>query len=94
MDKTKINYIVDFFITLSFIITAISGLIMFFFLPEGVQRGGYQQFLGLIKKNWVTLHNYAGIIMVVLVIIHFILHWDWIVCMIKGFFSKKQKKCK
>ncbi len=94
MDKTKINYTVDFFIALSFIVTAISGFLLFFFMPDGVQRGGYQQFLGLIKKDWLAMHDYSGIIMVILVVVHFVLHWNWIVCMSKGIFSRKNKKCK
>jgi cytochrome b subunit of formate dehydrogenase len=93
MDKPKINYIVDFFMTISFIITAISGLVIFFFLPEGIKRGGYQQFMGIMKQNWILIHDYSGIIMLVLVIVHFLLHWNWIVCMTKSFFQKKQKKC-
>lgn len=90
--KLKTNYIVDFLMTVSFIITAITGLVLFFFFPSGVRQGRYQEFLGITKAVWINLHNWAGIIMIILVILHFVLHWDWIVSTTKGFFSKKKGK--
>lgn len=89
MDKSKINYFVDILALISFLITGITGLIIFFFLPGGIRQGGYQEFLGITKVTFVQFHNYSGILMVVLVLIHFILHWDWIVCMTKNLFKKK-----
>lgn len=92
MNKSKLNYYVDIFMTLAFIITAKTGLIIFFFIPSGVKRGGYQEFMGIIKQDWTIVHNYAGILMTILVLIHFILHWNWLVCMTKGVVCKKEEK--
>lgn len=91
MDKTKINYIIDFLMGVSFIIVSITGLIIFFFLPRGVPKGGYQEFLGIIKNTWVLWHNWWGIIMVALVIIHLVLHVDWIMFMTKKIFFRSRK---
>ncbi|MBW3015577.1 DUF4405 domain-containing protein [Candidatus Woesearchaeota archaeon] len=92
--KAKTNYIIDIFLGISFIITTITGLIIFFFLPSGVQRSGYQEFLGIIKQTWSSWHEWAGIIMIVLALVHLILHWKWIVCMTKACFAKKNNKLK
>lgn len=89
MNKAKINYIVDFLMFLSFLVTAVTGLVIFFFLPSGVKQGGYQEFLGIIKGTWSTVHDWAGIVMLVFVLIHFILHWKWIITMTKNLFKKK-----
>ena len=91
MNKAKINYIVDMLMLLSFIVTAFTGIILFFFLPSGVRQGQYQTFLGIIKATWITLHDWAGILMILLVLLHFVLHWKWIVYMTKSMFRKKQK---
>ena len=92
MEKSKINYIVDVLMAISFFVAAITGLVMFFFLPSGVQRGGYQEFLGIIKHIWVDIHNWAGIILIILVIIHLILHWNWVVFMTINICSKSKKR--
>ncbi|MEM0465915.1 MAG: DUF4405 domain-containing protein [Candidatus Pacearchaeota archaeon] len=94
MEKAKINYIVDFLMAVLFIVTTITALIIFFFLPSGVKQGGYQTFLGVIKRTWSNIHIWSGMIFIILVIIHFILHWNWVVCMTKNIFSKKNNEFK
>ncbi|MBW2966420.1 DUF4405 domain-containing protein [Candidatus Woesearchaeota archaeon] len=74
----------------SFIITAATGLAIFFFLPSQVRGGRLYEFLGITKGTWKIIHDWAGIIMVLLVIIHLALHWKWIVNMTKNLFSKKK----
>ncbi len=88
MNKTKVNYVVDFFAFISFLITAISGLAIKFFMPGGVRQGRLQEFLGVQKENWSQIHDWFGILLIILVVIHFILHWDWIICMTKNVFGK------
>lgn len=94
MEKPKLNYIIDFLMALSFIVTAITALVIFFFLPSGVKQGSYRTFLGIIKGTWSTVHDWSGIIFIILVMIHFILHWNWVVCMTKNIFSKKNNELK
>jgi len=92
MGKSKTNYFIDLLMLIFFVINAITGLIIFFFLPTGVKKGGYQEFLGIIKQNWVDLHNWSGLLLLLLVLIHLILHWNWIVSMTKSLIQKKNKK--
>ncbi len=89
MVNPRINYVVDFLMTISFIVTAITGLILFFFLPSGVKQGSYQTFLGIIKGTWSVVHDWSGIIFIILTLLHFILHWNWVVSMTKNLFKKK-----
>jgi uncharacterized membrane protein len=91
MEKTKINYFIDVLIGILFLITAITGLIIFFFLPSGVSRGSYQTFLGIAKYKWSSLHDYAGIGMIIFTFVHMLLHINWFVCMTKNMFQKKKK---
>jgi len=88
MDKLKLNYIVDVLMAVSFAITALTGLLMFIYFPSGVSRGGYQEFLGIIKHNWSAIHNLTGISMIFLVLIHLILHFKWLVNMTKIIFKR------
>jgi len=91
MERHKINYIIDFLMILSFIVTAITALVIFFFLPSGVKQGSYQTFLGITKATWGFYHDWSGIIFILLVIVHLVLHWKWIVCITKNIFSEKEK---
>ena len=91
MKKPIINYIVDFLMVVSFLLTAITALVIFFFLPSGVRQGSYQTFLGIIKGNWSTVHDWSGIIFIILALVHFVLHWKWVRGMTKNIFLKKMK---
>ena len=83
MNRQKTNYSVDLVLTTLFFIVAFTGLYMHYFIPSGIQRGRYVVYMGLTKATWIWIHSKAGILMTILVIIHFILHWKWIVCTTK-----------
>lgn len=89
MNRNKLNFWIDFLAFIAFLLVAKTGLIIFFFLPEGVRQGRYQEFFGITKSTYSTIHDWAGIVMIVLVVIHLILHWRWIACSLKNFFKKQ-----
>ncbi len=89
MNKNKLNYVVDILMVLFSLIVAVSGLIIFFFLPEGVRQGGYQEFMGITKKVFWGWHNWSGIILILLIVLHFIIHWNWLAINIKNLFESK-----
>lgn len=89
MEKAKLNYLVDLLMGIFFLIVTISGLVLFFFLPGGQRRGGYQEFLGIVRKDWANIHNLSGLVFAVFCLIHLILHWQCFWEMTKCFFRKK-----
>jgi len=94
MKKQNVKFVVDAITFLSFIITAITGLVIFFFIPSGVRQGRFQEFLGIQKGAWSFVHDWAGIVMIVFALIYVILYWNVFVCMAKNFFSEpKAEKC-
>jgi len=94
MKKQNVKYVVDLVTFLSFIVTAITGLVIFFFLPSGVRQGRLQEFLGIQKASWSLVHDWAGIIMIIFALIHVIFYWKMFVCMTKNFFiPKKAENC-
>jgi len=90
MNKQKINYIIDFLALISFIITAFTGLVLMLSMPSGVRQGRFQSLLGIEKTTWIKLHDWFGIGLIILVIIHLILHWDWLVLMTRNTLKKKK----
>jgi cytochrome b subunit of formate dehydrogenase len=83
--KAKLNFSVDSIILVAFVLTAVSGILLWVVLPHGGFQGGrnalYYQRLVLSRAGWLALHEWAGLVVIGGVAIHFLLHWDWLVCM-------------
>lgn len=88
MKKPYINYIVDAGLALSFLIVVITGIIKW----PGLYR--YFKFSGATMRLMTFLHDWIGLLMTLLVLIHLILHWRWIVRMTKNIFGKNKAKRK
>lgn len=89
MPKPKVNYIIDVIMVLLFLGVAKSGIVLYFFLPAGQRRGGWQTFFGLTKHTWSAIHNWCGLLLIALILVHIILHWKWILEMTKNIFKGK-----
>jgi len=80
------NILLDAIIGISFVICAVSG-IFFMFYPYGGQNA--QTFL-LSRYAWDMLHTWSGVVMIIGAILHFALHWKWVVNITGKFFRKRQ----
>lgn len=87
MNRALINYFVDAGLLICLVLSGITGIIKF---PGLIFNLGitYQQ---LPMKLISTIHDWSGIILVVLVIMHLVLHWRWIIVMTKSFFRRGSK---
>jgi len=90
MEKNTFKYILDLGMGLSFLIVALTGIFKFTGFREffGITLGYRDPPMPLI--SW--FHDWSGVLMAVIVLIHLILNWDWIVCMTKGFFIKSDEE--
>jgi len=84
MVNPKLDYFVDLFLGISFLIAGLSGFIMYF-----VPRGSDFSLFGIARGGWPPIHEWSGFTMVGLVFLHLILHVRWIGSMTKRFFVKK-----
>ncbi len=61
--------------------------IYFLYLPLDGYRGGRNPYYGLIllfdRHTWSDLHTWVGLAMTVIALVHFIIHFDWVVNMTK-----------
>jgi hypothetical protein len=80
MNKATLNYWIDVEIGVTFVASAISGLV--FLLPTSVGA----EVLGLSYTAWNQLHTWSSLAMMAGVVAHFALHWTWLVCMTKKIF--------
>ena len=85
MDFNKKKYILDIFLSIAFLISAISGLVLLFILTRG---SGNVIFI-FPRYNWVKMHNMSSLALVVFVVIHLIFNWRWVKVMTKNTFFRK-----
>lgn len=74
MKRITLNALVDIGCLITFIPSLISGLVLYLILPSGAGKGGGTVFLGIIRSQWVLMHNYISLIFAALLIIHLLLH--------------------
>lgn len=86
-NKTKINFWLDILILVTFIATALTGLLLWIIIPGG-RGSGTLTFLELSRHTWLDLHIWAGLAMLFGSALHLILHGSWIVCVMSRFFKK------
>jgi thiamine transporter ThiT len=90
MNPAKTNYWIDIGMGIAFMLSLITGIIKW---PRLITWFGltYSQ---LPMKAISAVHDWSGIIMGLLVLVHLLLHRKWISCMTRQFFNKKEeKKC-
>jgi len=98
MKKTKLNIFVDIVAFLAFLVSLISGLVLWQVLPsgEGFQGGRGELtekiFLGMERHDWLEIHDISSLLFAVIVLLHIILHWDLIVAIFNRMFPSKNLK--
>ena len=95
MRKWATNYILFVIMLLLGLAQATSGSVLWFVLPSG--QHGYlggrnaeltdSSFLSWPRHNWIDLHDWTAVALLVMLIIHLILHWKWIIYTTRKSFS-------
>ena len=71
---------------LSGLVAALSG-IYFLFVPSGGYQGGRNPTYGVTilfsRHTWDDLHAWGGVLMIVVAVVHFAIHWRWVKVMSK-----------
>ncbi len=70
------NLAINALVGISFLVTALSG-IYFLFVP-GSRRLPDPMFL-VSRTTWDLMHTWAGVVLIAATVIHFAIHWRWVV---------------
>jgi hypothetical protein len=89
--KNYINYLLEVFLFASILCIVASGYILWFVLPRGAGKHsilclkfGYGSFgnawtvFGWPRYAWIEIHSWIGVALAVIILVHIILHWKWI----------------
>jgi preprotein translocase subunit SecY len=74
--RGRLNLLLNVVVGLSFLVTAISG-VYFLFVPGG--RGAVDPMFLFSRITWDLIHTWAGVILIAAGVIHFAIHWRWVV---------------
>lgn len=92
MSKNTWKYITDIGLLISGLLVIITGIIKFkTFLAL---FGATMNYAELPMRFLSRTHDWAGIAMTILVILHLVLNWDWIVATTKGYFKRNEEEIK
>ncbi len=88
--QARLYFWLDSLMSVAFILTGLSGLVVWLILPGGGYQGGRNPFynatlLGLTRHNWIDLHLWTGLALILILTIHLALHWRWVVCMTRRY---------
>jgi len=83
VDRIQLNYWIDYGLFLSSLICFVTGLIKW---PDIIQIIGVAAYGFLQIGNINALHDWSGMAIGVLVLIHVVLHWRWILANTKKMF--------
>jgi hypothetical protein len=91
--KAALNYWVDVITGIAFAVAAVSGVVLLFAGSGGYQGGRNARhaadILSLSRLFWKELHDASGVLAMLGVLGHFVLHWDWMVCMTRNLFRRR-----
>lgn len=87
MRKWAWNYILFILLFLFGLCQAVSGFVLWLVLStgQGLQGGrglvdtDTGSFLSWTRHEWIDFHDWTALALVVLVVVHLILHWKWII---------------
>lgn len=77
MNRNKVNLAVDLPACIAMAGLAATGIVLYYRLPAG--SGGNTMF-GLTRHEWGDIHFWIAVVLLVLVSLHIVLHWNWIAC--------------
>lgn len=90
----KINVLVDLWLALGFMVTAVTG-IYFLFVPAGYQGGkvpGWDPGFLFSRMSWDIIHTWGFVAMMVAALLHIVIHWRWIVNVTRRFWHSPRNR--
>jgi len=102
MKRGTVNFIVDLVSFVDLLGMACTGFIMKYILPPGTSglgrdlhggRGGehIKELWSMSRHEWGRIHFYLALLFLALMVVHIVLHWNWIKNYFKSLFAFSRK---
>jgi preprotein translocase subunit SecY len=74
--RGRFNVWINIIVATSFIVTALSG-VYFLFIVSG--RDAIDPLYLFSRQTWDLLHTWGAVVLILAAVIHFLIHWNWVV---------------
>jgi len=81
-----LNILDDGFSAVSFLICLFSGIVLF--LVPGGKGSAWIEILSITRGTWKIIHTWSGVGMLIGVLLHLLIHWNWITRVSRKLFSR------
>ncbi|MHC4573776.1 MAG: DUF4405 domain-containing protein [Planctomycetota bacterium] len=103
MKRSTLNFIVDLVSFLTLLGMVFTGIIMKYILPPGTGgcglgfRGGrgeeqVRELWSMTRHEWGFIHYDLAVLFVILMVVHIVLHWNWIKNCFRSLFGLPPKR--
>ena len=82
MSKSAVNFLIDSMMFVAITLLSATGVLMRYVLPPA--SGHFSQLWSMDRHQWGQIHFWIAVVLMSTVALHLLLHWHWIVCMVKG----------
>jgi hypothetical protein len=82
MSRLRMNILVDAVAFAAMLLLVATGILMRYVLPPG--SGRFLALWGMDRHGWGDIHFWIAVTLVTTVALHVVLHWSWVVGVVKG----------
>ncbi len=82
MNRSTTNFIVDAVAFAAMMLLGATGALIRYVLPPG--SGHFSRLWRMDRHEWGHIHFWIAVVLLCAVALHFVLHWQWIISMIRG----------
>jgi hypothetical protein len=82
MRRPSFNFLVDSVAFVGFLFLTTTGILLHYILPPG--SGKTSAVWGLGRHDWGQIHFWIAVVFLATLVLHLVLHWKWIVAMVRG----------
>ena len=97
MSKVRMLYAVVAASFVTFLVEAVSGFVLWLVLPSGLgggrgRGGGFsgESFI-FDRHTWLDIHDWAAVVLVLLIAVHVAMHWKWIMRTTRSLFRGSRR---
>jgi len=82
MNRPSLNFLIDAVAFAAFAFLTTTGILTRYVLPPG--SGRYATLWGFDRHGWGDIHFWVAVALLGVLALHLVLHWRWVVCMVRG----------
>ncbi|MCD6085097.1 MAG: DUF4405 domain-containing protein [Desulfurococcales archaeon] len=92
--KLLVCYLNFMALLVTWVISLVTGVVLWIVLPSGGGRAGPAAFSGFRRSEWVSIHLASSLAFSVLACVHLVLNWGWVASVTKYITSRGRKRSK